>query len=564
MEGIIRKHALRNALDHGKADVKAVVGRVIAEYPDSKKDMKETMRKITEIVASVNALTSEQMQDEISKYSFAEKKKEEKGLELEGAEIGKVVTRFPPEPSGYLHIGHAKAAFLGWSLAKKYGGKFLLRFDDTNPEAESQEYVGPIKVALRWLGIDWDSESYTSDKIPLLYEYAERLISAGSAYVCSCQPDLISLNRQNSKECDCRKADGTEQLKRWKAMLSGETEKGESILRFKGEMGSLNTVMRDPTLFRIIDTPHYRQGTKYRVWPVYDFGAPILDSLEGVTHAMRSKEYELRDEFYYALISALGLRRPAITEFSRLSIKGLPISKRLLRPLIEKKLVSGWDDPRLPTIFALRRRGITSEAVRNFVLGFGLGKTESNPTIEALLVENKKILDPISERYFFVRSPVKLAVDSAPRIRAKLKKHPEKDLGEREMDTNGEFFISGPDAKSLQEGGQFRLKDLYNVKLTGKGEILTGEFAGTALAPGPKIQWVPHGVIEKPIEATVLVPSELVDEDGKFIEGSLREDKGYCEPACARLKEGQVVQFERYGFCKLDSKKAMRFIYTNP
>lgn len=562
---VIRKHALRNALDHGRADPKAVVGRVIAEFPDAKKDMKSTMKLIAEVVGSVNSLTKEQMEHEISGYSFTEKKKDEKGLELEGAETGKVITRFPPEPSGYPHIGHAKAAYLDWSAARKYNGRFLLRFDDTNPEAESQEYVDAIKEALKWLGVDWDSETYTSDSIPLIYKYAEQIISAGHAYVCTCPSELIRLNRSNAKECECRRFERDEHLARWRSMLDGGIKKGEAIVRFRGDMGSPNTAMRDPTLLRIIETRHYRQGDKYRVWPVYDFGAPIMDSTEGVTHAMRTKEYELRDELYYALIDSLNLRKPMVVEFSRLSIKGLPVSKRLLKPLIQKNLVSGWDDPRLPTISAMRRRGISPDAIKNFVLGFGLGKTESNPTIEALLAENKKVLDPVSERYFFVRSPVKLAVKNAPRLKARLRKHPEKDLGEREMDTAGSFFISSSDADALQPDQRFRLKDLYNVKLIRRTDDgLEGEFAGTEIGPGPKIQWVPQGLIERPLEASVLVPGELVDDDGKVLEDSLRTDRGYCEPACAHLKEGQVVQFERYGFCRLDSKKELRFVYTNP
>ena len=558
----IRKHALRNALDHGKADAKAVVGRVIAEFPEAKKDMRGTMGEIAKIVEEVNALPKEEMEAEISKYSFNEKKKEERGLELEGAEMGKVVTRFPPEPSGYPHIGHAKAAYLDWSAARRYQGKFLLRFDDTNPEAESQEYVEAIKEALLWLGIDWDKESYSSDNIRELYGYAEKMIAGGSAYVCNCRPDEIKHNRSSGKGCGCRDIGKEEQLARWKGMLGGSTGKGDSVVRFRGEMASDNTAMRDPALLRIIETPHYRQGTKYRVWPSYDFGAPILDSLEGVTHAMRTKEYELRDELYFAIIEALGLRRPLLVEFSRLSIRGMPVSKRLLKPLIQKKIVSGWDDPRLPTISALRRRGITKEAIKNFVLGFGLGKTESNPTVEALLVENKKILDPVSERYFFVSSPVKLVVKAAPRIEAKLKKHPEKDLGFREIGTNGEFFISGKDASNLEVGSSFRLKDLYNVRITGKGPELEGAFDGTEVKPGPKMQWV----VAEPgmLEASVLVPGELVDGEGNPIGNSLRVDKGYCERACAKLDEGQVIQFERYGFCKLDNKKEMRFIYTNP
>ncbi len=560
IEGSVRKHALRNALDHGKADPKAVVGRVIAECPEAKKDMKTTMKMIGEVVSEINSLSKEQMEKEISKYSFVEKKNGERGLELEGAEVGKVVTRFPPEPNGYPHIGHAKAAFIGWSAARKYNGKFLLRFDDTNPDAESAEFVGVIKEAFEWLGIDWDSETYTSDYMPKLYGFCEKMLEKGHAYVCTCKPDEIRENRAAGKPCKCKEKERGEQLSLWGGMLSGSILKGDAIVRFAGHMASENTAMRDPTLFRIIETPHYRQGTKYRLWPIYDFEAPILDSLEGVTHAMRSKEYELRDELYFAVLNALELRKPKLVEFSRLSIKGMPVSKRLLKPLILNKTVMGWDDPRLPTIAALRRRGISKEAIKNFVLSFGLGKTESNPTIDALLAENKKLLDPVSERYFFVSSPAKLIVNSAPQLTAKLKKHPEKDLGFREIETMGQFFISGNDASNLEIGSQFRLKDLYNVKVTGKGETITGEFAGKEVGPGPKVQWVVPGGIE----ASILVPGELVDDEGKPLENSLRIDSGYCEGECAKLSEGQVIQFERYGFCKLDDKKKVRFIYTNP
>ncbi|MFH1447704.1 MAG: glutamate--tRNA ligase [Candidatus Micrarchaeota archaeon] len=560
IDDIIMKHALKNTQAHGKASPKAVVGKVIAEHPDCKKDMKGTMKKIATIVEKVNSMSPEQIEKEISNYTFTTKKKVEKGLKLEGAEHGKVITRFPPEPSGYPHIGHAKAAYLDMTAARKYDGKFILRFDDTNPEAESQEYVDAIKDALGWLAIDWDVEEYASDSLQKLYGYAERMIAEGNAYVCTCTPEQIRSNRSNTKECQCRSIAYDEGASHWKSMLDGTVKRGEAIVRFSGNMTSLNTAMRDPTLFRIINSPHYRQGNKYRVWPSYDFAAPILDSLSGVTHAMRTKEYELRDEVYNEILDSLGLRKPKIVEFSRLSIRGLPVSKRLLKPLIAKKLVSGWDDPRLPTITALKRRGIRPEAIKRFVLRFGLGKTESNPTIEALLVDNKKILDPVAERYFFVLSPVKLTVRSAPKIKAELKKHPDKELGKREMNTAGEFFISSKDADSLKQGEQFRLKDLYNVKLIQKAEELVGEFVGKEVGPGPKIQWVTTDYLE----ATVLVPDELVDSQGKVLEHSLRIDRGYCEPSCADIPEGHVIQFERYGFCRLDKKVGLQFIYTNP
>ncbi len=563
IDDVIRKHALRNALDHGKAVPNAVVGKVIAEFPECKKDMKSTMKSIVRILSEVNGLKKEEIEKEIKKYSFSEKKKQEKGIVLEGGKKGEVVTRFPPEPSGYPHIGHAKAAYLDWTAARVYDGKFMLRFDDTNPEAESQEYVGAIKEALEWLGIDWDSESYSSDNMEMFYDYAEKMLGKGDAYVCTCPTDTIRLNRSNQTACPCRSLGNKERLKRWKGMLGGEYNKGEAIVRFSGDMSSLNTALRDPTLLRIIDSEHYRQKKKYRIWPSYDFAAPILDSVEGVTHAMRTKEYELRDELYNAILESLSLRKPKIVEFSRLSIKGMPVSKRLLKPLIKDGIVNGWDDPRLPTISALRRRGIKAEAIKSFVLKFGLGKTESNPTMEVLLVENRRLLDPISERYFFVSSPVKLKVISAPSMAVRLKKHPDKELGERVVETTEDFFISSKDAENLEKGTDFRLKDLYNVKLVEKGVDLVAEFVGKEVGPGPKIQWVASNK-NKPVHVKILVPQSLVDDSGSVIEDSLSFDEGYCESSCSELKEGQIVQFERYGFCRLDEKKEMRFIFVNP
>ncbi|MDD5337610.1 MAG: glutamate--tRNA ligase family protein, partial [Candidatus ainarchaeum sp.] len=345
----IRKHALKNAFDFGKPNPGAIAGKVIAEFPDAKKDMKETMRLIGEAVAEVSKLRKDEIEHKLKSYTFAEKKEEEKKLALPNAEFGKVVTRFPPEPSGYPHIGHAKAAFLDYGCAKEYGGKMILRFDDTNPEKESQEYVDAIKEGLEWLGIEWDSESYSSDKMKLFYECAEKLMEKDAVYVCTCAQEQVSEGRTTGKACACKTLEKSETLARWKKMHSGY-KPGEAIVRLKGDLSAQNTVMRDPTLFRIISAEHYRQGKNYSVWPTYDFDAPIMDSMEGVTHAMRTKEYELRDELYFLLIKLLGLRVPDLVEFSRLSIKNAPIGKRFITPLVKEGKVMGWDDPRLPTL----------------------------------------------------------------------------------------------------------------------------------------------------------------------------------------------------------------------
>ena len=549
---IARKFALKNAFDYGKADAKAVVGKVLAEMPDAKNDMKATMAEITRAVQEANSLGKPELEKELAHFTFAKKEEKEKHLTLPNAEQGKVVTRFPPEPSGYPHIGHAKAAFLDYESALAYGGKMLLRFDDTNPEKESAEYVDAIKEGLSWLGVKWHgNESYSSDLMPEFYKYCEQMLSNSEAYVCTCDSETVKVNRGEAKACACRERNGQENLLLWKKMLSGEMKEGGAIVRYKGEMAAQNTVMRDPTLFRIISAEHYRQGKKYRAWPSYDFDAPIIDSLEGVTHAMRTKEYELRDELYFALLGKLKLRKPELIEFSRLVIKNAPISKRLLTPLIKEGKVMGWDDPRLPTLAALRRKGILPQAIRNFVLSFGLSKVESEPGWDALLNENRKLLDPVSERYFFVKEPVKLKVKDAPVLSAKMKKHPSGDKGFRHMETKGEFLISAGDAGALSEGETFRLKDLYNVKLIArKGAELSGEYAGDELKEGKKLQWVVPGSPE----CEILVPKDLFEND-KFNPNSLVIDKGLCEPDCAKLAKGSQIQFERYGFCILDKKE---------
>ncbi len=568
LDQLIRKHVLKNAFDYGKASAGSVAGKIIAENPDAKKNMKDTMKKISEEIARADKMKKEDIERELSGFSFVEKKEREKGLVLPDAVQGKAVTRFAPEPNGYPHIGHAKAVFLSFEAARVYEGKMILRFDDTNPEAEEEQYVHAIMDGLKWLGIKWDgSETFASDSLPILYEHAKKLLAQGDAYACSCSAEDVKKNRGDGRECACRTANPRDCLDVFAKMLGGEFEKGDVVIRFKGDMASLNTAMRDPTMLRILDAPHYRQGTKFRVWPSYDFEAPIVDSITGITHAMRSKEYELRDELYYELLKRLGLRAPKIVEFSRLSIRGMPISKRLLKPLVSEGKVLGWDDPRLPTLAALKRRGIQPEAIKRFVLSFGLGKQESEPTIEALLAENGKVLDPSSPRYFFVPSPVKLSVENVPAelagSRIKIKKHPANDLGFRELAVGNVFFMSSDDAEKLNEGEVFRLKDLFNVRITKKSAAeLRGEFAGKELVPGSrKIQWVPE---KEKLDAIVLVASELLDREGNVVGDSLKRVKGFCESGCGKLNAGDVIQFERFGFCKLDDKKTNTFIFTNP
>jgi len=349
-----RIYALQNAIQfEGKANSKAVIGKVIAALQKERVSPKDVIPVVNVVVKEVNSLSLEKQIAELKKLApeLLQKEKKERDFslpELPNAKKGKVVTRFPPEPNGYLHIGHAKAAIVDYEYAKMYDGKFILRFDDTNPENAQLEFYDAQKEDLQWLGVEWDEEYCTSDHLEKHYKLAEQLIKQDGAYVCVCSPDDIKHGRFHGEKCGCCGNACGDSMDIWKDMLSSSVD--GAILRLRGDMKCPNTAMRDPTLFRIIDKPHPRHGDKYRVWPTYDFAGAIEDSLSGVTHPFRTKEYELRDECYFRLLDLLKLRKPHLMEFARLSIVGMPVSKRKIKPLIEKGMVSGYDDIRLPTL----------------------------------------------------------------------------------------------------------------------------------------------------------------------------------------------------------------------
>jgi len=335
----IRKIALQNAVTHdGKTKDKVVLSKSLGTIPELKSNVKDAIPEIASIVSQVNGMSIEEQKTEIQNnfpeiLNVKEKPKEERvGLPpLEGAEHGKIVTRFTPAPNGYPHIGHAKAAIISEEYTKMYGGKIVLRFDDTNPDDTRLEYWAAIKVGLDWLGIKFDEEKNTSDDIELFYDKCMKMLKENSAYVCTCKRDTISKNRKEMTSCKCSNGDVKQNEDRWGKMFN-KYKPGEAIVRFRGDMESKNTVMRDPVLFRINDARHPRLVEKYRVWPSYDFAVAIEDYTDGITHALRSKEYELRNELYHAILDALDMKHPKMMEFSRLEFKGKPVSKRVLRP----------------------------------------------------------------------------------------------------------------------------------------------------------------------------------------------------------------------------------------
>ncbi len=558
-ENIIRstamKHALHNAVQfNGKADIKAVIGKTIGELKKQGFSPKEIIPIVKDVIREVNDKKQEEQLSILENIApdLLEREKKDKSRslpDLPKAEKGKVVTRFPPEPNGYLHIGHAKASIVDFEYAKMYDGKFILRFDDTNPENAIEEFYNEQKKDLEWLGISWDDEYHTSDNIDKHYKLAEQLIKQGDAYVCTCESDKIHECRYNSTECDCRHRECKNNMDQWVKMLGGSLD--DAVLRLKGDMCCDNTAMRDPTLFRIIEKTHPLQGNKYRVWPTYDFAGAIEDSLSGVTHPFRTKEYELRDEVYFKLLDLLNLRKPHLMEFARLNVKDMPVSKRKIKPLIDKGLVSGFDDVRLPTLRGLRRRGIVPEAIKNFVLSQGISKVESTVDFSILESENRKVIDSKARRFYFVPNPVKLNVKNAPLKEKKIFYHPtDKKMGSRTVKTKNFFYIAKNDVENLKENEVFRLKDLYNIKVLSKNNEVKGEYFGEDLiSDSLKIQWTP----EYFIKMSVFVPHPVF-KNNEFNHDSLEEIQGYAEPSLKNTKDGEIIQFERFGFVRLEKE----------
>ena len=566
VEAEVLKLATKNALEYGKADTGTVIGKVLARFPEMKGQIKELSAYVAKSVAEVNSMSkealakvAEQYADEFKKEAAAKAEKSAKhSFFLEGAMEGEFVTRFPPEPNGYMQIGHAKAVFTNREFADFYKGKLALYFDDTNPEKEKQEFVDAFKQDLKWLGIKFEMEYYASDCIEQTYGYAETLINNGQAYVCSCQPEKVKEGRFKGIGCMHKTQSARENMRLWKAMLASGEQQESMILRLNGEMKSQNTVMRDPTLFRTKIHQHYRQGSKYRVWPTYDFNTPIMDSIHGMTDIMRDKKLEIRIALYDHLLDLLGLKKPRVHSFARLEIKDNVTSKRLINELVKQHGLWGYDDPRLVTIAGLRRRGIQPAAIRSFVLRFGMSKTESQVSLDMLLTENRKIVDPNAKRLFYVDKPVRMVVSGIPEnaMEVKMRLHPGGEMGYRRYRLSNVFFINASDANKLSDGDQLRLKDAFNVKIKTHDENeIVAEYS-TETEAQQRVHWVNEGNY---VRCKIYNIGPLMDGEN-FNQNSMEIREGYVESYAESMAEGEIAQFERVGLYKLDSKAEFGFI----
>jgi len=507
---------------------------------------------------------------------------------------GRVHTRFPPEPSGYLHIGHAKAIYINFSIAEDYDGLCNLRMDDTNPIKEETEYVESIIRDIRWLGFNWNGLYYASDYFQQLYDYAVELIKKGKAYVCDLSADEVREYRgtltEPGKNSPYRERTIEENLNLFERMKAGEFEEGSRTLRAKIDMSSPNLNMRDPVMYRILYATHHRSGDKWCIYPMYDFTHCISDSIERITHSLCSLEFENNRPLYDWFLDELEIYHPQQIEFARLNVSHTITSKRKLRELVDDEVVSGWDDPRMPTISGMRRRGYTSWAIREFCDRIGIAKSENLVDISLLEHLLRQDLNQRAPRVMAVLNPLKMVIDNYPEGKVEYldsENNPEDEsMGAREIPFSRVLYIEKEDFMEeppkkffrLSPGEEVRLKDAYYVKCVDvvkdeqTGEILEvhctydPETRGGWLPGGRRVKGTLHWVsAEHALDAEVRLYDRLfvkedlsdIEEDEHFKDylnpESLKILTGCkVEPSLADAKFGSRYQFFRKGYFCVD------------
>ncbi len=539
--------ALENAVEYGgKALPDPVLRRIAGELPELRPRLKELLPLVREVLSEVNEMTPEEQARKLEELGGKprERRERRKGLpELPEVEkYERVVTRFAPNPNGPLHLGHVRAALLSHEYARLYGGRFILRFEDTNPANARGEMYERIKEDLRWLGMSWDEEFFQSDRLELYYRVAEALLAEGKAYVCVCRAEEFRERRDRGLPCPCRDLPPSRHLERWRGMREGEYGEGEAVLRLKTDLRHPNPAVRDWPAFRVVEAAHPRTGNRYRVWPLYNFSVSVDDHEMGITHVIRGKEHEVNEARQRVLFQLLGWEYPTVVQYGRLTLAGSRLSKTEIVRAVERGELEGYDDVRLGTISALRRRGFLPESIRRVILEVGLTPVDSSLSWESLEAHNRKLVDDLALRYFFVPSGVWMRIRGAPELpEVELPLHPSHpERGKRRLPLlyrNGHLLVFLPpgDLESLREGELFRLKDLMNVALLSRSPP-EGEFRGLELLQGvPKVQWVSGN----PVVVRVLRPDGSVEE-------------GLGEPALLGVRPGEIVQFERYGFVRVE------------
>lgn len=552
IEALIRKYALQNAVQFsGKATVGAVLGKVMAENPELRQKAKEISTLAKAIVDEINKMTPEAqhktLEDSAPGLLVKETKTREVGLpDLQGV-TGEVRMRLAPNPSGPLHLGHSRMAVLNDEYVKRYGGICYNRFEDTDPARVDPAGYTTIPEDLAWLGVRVDKTIIQSDRFEIYYDIAKKLLEMGKAFVCTCKIEDWRGLKNKKMACPHREQPLSEQMARWDKMFDGSYKPEEASLIVKTDLAHPNPAIRDFVALRIDDTPHPRTGTKYRVYPLMNLAVAVDDHLLDLTHVLRGKDHlnnTFRQEYLY---NYFGWKKPVYIHYGRVSIEEAQLKKSVTAKGIKEGAYSGWDDPRLGTLRALRRRGIRPEAIRRYWIETGIKEVDIEFSWKTLYSFNRELIDDTADRFFFVCNPVKIKIEGASDLVAKAPvhpEHPERGVRELRVGPDSTVFISKEDLESKPR--MLRLKDLCNIELQGN---LT-RYAGNDLAvlkQGVQIvHWAPMDSL----------PAEILMTDGT-------SKKGVVEPGIKNAL-GKAVQFERFGYAMVERiTPSVRCVFTH-
>jgi glutamyl-tRNA synthetase len=544
LEATIRKYALQNAvLYSGKANPKAVQGKVLAESPELRSRVKEVLPLIASIVEEINALAPEVQHRQLESIdaSMLKREKTERrvGLpELPGMERGKVVMRFAPGPSGPLHLGHTRVAILNDDYCRNYDGKFINRMEDTNPDKIDPNAYDMIPEDLEWLGVKVHETVVQSDRFELYYDIARQLINMGKAYVCTCPAEDWRAKKEKGQPCPHHDEDVATTMDKFEKMLAGDYEEETAIFVVKTDLNHPNPAIRDFVGLRIVkSTPHPLKGDKYCLYPMMNFSVAIDDHFLGLTHVLRGKDHLNNTQRQAYLFQYFGWKVPHYTHYGLVSVPDAILKTSTVGKGIRTGEYSGWDDVRLGTVRALAKRGFRPEAIRNYWVDCGIKETDVEFSWDNIYAYNKAIVDKTANRYFFVWDPVPLQICGVNELHAKAPRHPDHpELGNREFQLSSPIIIHvvEKDLNAAMEAGKVRLKDLGNVEFRSGKALYQGNDLSVLKEGYRIIHWVPDNCTP----ATVIMPTGE-KKDG-FVENLPKEE------------EGKVVQFERFGFVKVE------------
>ena len=576
IEQLIRKVALENAIRYGgTARVKSVIGKVLAARPELRERIGELLHVFETILNDVNGLSRSEQKDILCNMpemypvkSIDRTKPGEKKLPpLPNVEKYPLVrVRFCPNPDGALHLGGARAAILCDEYARMYNGRFILRFDDSDPRTKSPipEAYDWIINDLDWLGVRWHSKVYQSDRLEVYYGYTRKLIEIGVAYICTCRPRVFRQLISTRRACPCRTLPPNEHLTRWRMMLGGSLGVGEAVVRIKTDLDHPNPAVRDWPALRIIDPdkfPHPRTGDRYRVWPLFAFCCGIDDHELGISHIIRGKEHLTNTVRQLFLFDYLGWDYPEAIHYGRLKITGSELSKSKIRIGIAKGIYTGWDDPRLGTLTALRKRGFLPDTVRRLILEIGPKPVDATISWDNIQASNRKLLDPLTDRYFFVAHPIKLTIRGVDRpFVSELPLHPgDPTRGNRTVELKPKarsitLAISKRDLGLFEPGKIVRLMGLFNVMIKRvigqvQADYHSAGYMEAKQIAAPLIHWIPYNT---GVETSVVMPDASVL-------------CGHAEDSCRQLEPNAIVQFERFGFVRVENitAEALFVYYTH-